>query len=115
MKVSFVGIDENIVTFYNSKDKGAEPGTPVRMSAACEAAKCVDGERFFGVAVAGDTEFVAVQIKGYVEMGFTGTAPGIGFCKLAANGAGGVRTADAGGEFLIVDVDTTNGVVGFML
>jgi len=115
MKVSFEGIDENIVTFYNNKDKGAESGAPVRMSAACEAAQCADGERFFGVAVAGDTEFVAVQIKGYVEMGFTGTAPGIGFGKLAANGTGGVKTADAGSEFLIIDVDTTNGVVGFML
>ena len=115
MKVSFEGIDENIVTFYNSRDKGATAGAPVKMSAACEAAKCADGERFFGVTVAGDAEFAAVQTKGYVEMSFTGAAPNVGFGKLAANGAGGVKTADAGGEFLIIDVDTTNGVVGFML
>ena len=69
MKVSFEGIGENIVTFYNSKTNPAAAGVSVKMSAACEAAKC----------------------------------------------AGGVKTADAGSEFLIVDVDVTNKVVGFIL
>ena len=115
MKVSFEGIGENIVTFYNSKTNPAAVGVPVKMSAACEAAKCGDGERFFGVAVAGDSEFAAVQTKGYVEMPYTGTVPAVGFGKLAADAAGGVKTADAGSEFLIVDVDVTNKVVGFIL
>ena len=115
MKVSFEGIGENIVTFYNSKTSGAAADAPVKMSGACETAKCADGERFFGVAVAGDTEFAAVQVEGYVELPYSGAEPAVGFGKLAANGAGGVKAAEAGGEFLIIDVDTTNKVVGFML
>ena len=115
MKGSFEGIGENIVTFYNSKTSGAAAGMPVKMSGPCEAAKCADGERFFGVAVAGDTEFAAVQVEGYVELPYSGTEPAVGFGKLAANGAGGIKTAETGGEFLIIDVDTTNKVVGFML
>ena len=115
MKVSFEGIGENIVTFYNSKASSATAGVPVKMSGACETAKCVDGERFFGVAVAGDSEFAAVQTKGYVEMPYSGTAPGVGFGKRAADTKGGVKTDANGGEFLIVDVDATNSVVGFIL
>ena len=115
MKVSFEGIGENIVTFYNNKTNAAAAGAPVKMSAACEAARCGDGERFFGVAVAGDSEFAAVQTKGYVEMSYSGAAPAVGFGKLAADAAGGVKTAETGSEFLIVDVDTTNTVVGFIL
>lgn len=115
LKVSFEGIGENIVTFYNSKTSGAMAGTPVKMGGACEAAKCADGERFFGVAVAGDMEFAAVQTKGYVELPYSGPEPAVGFGKLAASGTDGVKTAETGGEFLIIDVDTTNKVVGFML
>lgn len=115
MKVSFEGIGENIVTFYNSSSNPAAAGGPVKMSGNCEVAACSAGERFFGVAVAGDNEFTAVQTKGYVEMPYTGAAPVVGFGKLAADAAGGVQTAETGGEFLIVDVDTTNRVIGFIL
>ena len=115
MKVSFEGIGENIVTFYNNKAAQATAGAPVKMSAACEAAKCGDGERFFGVAVAGDSEFAAVQTKGYVEAAYSGSAPVVGFGKLAADANGGVKTDANGGEFLIVDVDITNKIVGFIL
>lgn len=115
MKVSFEGIGEDIVTFYNNKSSAAAAGMPVKMSGCREAAKCGDGERFFGVAVADDSEFAAVQTKGYAELPYSGSEPVVGFGKLAADGSGGVKIAETGGEFLIVDVDATNKLVGFML
>ncbi len=115
MKVSFHGIGENVVTFYNSKTNGAAAAVPVKMSGSGEVSKCLDGERFFGVSIDGDTEFVAVQTGGYAELSYTGTAPAIGFVKLAANGAGGVKAAETGGEFLVIKLDTSSKLVGIML
>ena len=115
MKVSFEGIGESIATFYNSATSAAVAGAPVGMSGNGEVAACADGDRFFGCAVACDADFAAVQTAGYIEFGYTGTAPAVGFVKLAANGAGGVKASETGGEFLVVDVDTVNKTLGLML
>lgn len=114
MKVSFEGIGESVVTFYNSKTAAAGAGVPVKMSGNGEVSVCAEGERFFGVALACDPDFAAIQMNGYVELGYTGTAPAVGFAKLVSNGAGGVKTAETGREFLIVDVDTVSKTIGLM-
>ncbi len=115
MKVSFEGIGESVVTFYNSAVSAATAGVTVKMSGNGEVSACEDGNRFFGYALACDTDFAAVQTAGYIELGYTGTAPAVGFVKLAANGAGGVKADEAGEEFLVVDVDTANKILGLML
>lgn len=115
MKVSFEGIGESVITFYNSKTAAAGAGAPVKMSGNGEVSVCADGDRFFGVALACDTDFAAVQTDGYVELAYTGTAPAIGFAKFVSNSAGGVKTAETGGEFLVVDVDTVSKTIGLML
>lgn len=115
MKVSFEGIGENVVTFYNSKSATAVAGAPVKMSGNGEVSVCADGDRFFGAALACDADFAAIQTDGYVELGYTGTAPAIGFAKLVSNGVGGVKRAEEGGEFLVVDLDTVSKTIGLML
>ncbi len=91
MKVSFEGIGESVVTFYNSKSNAAEVCAPVKMSGSGEVAKCAAGDRFFGVALTSEGDFAAVQNGGYAEMAYTGSAPAAGFAKLSANGSGGVK------------------------
>ena len=115
MKVSFEGIGESVVTFYNSTTSAATAGVPVKMSGNGEVSACTDGNRFFGYALSCDSDFAAVQTAGYIEFGYTGTAPAVGFVKLAANGVGGVKVTETGGEFLVVDVDTVNKILGLML
>ena len=115
MKVSFEGVGENVVTFYNNTTNTVLAGMPAKMSGNGEVSKCADGERFFGVALAGDSDFAAVQTNGYVELGYTGTAPTLGFCKLAADGNGGVKCDENGGELLVVDVDDLNLIAGIIL
>lgn len=115
MKVSFEGIGESAATFYNSSANGATAGVPVKMSGNGEISKCADGDRFFGITLSCEEGFAAVQYSGYVQLVYSGTAPTAGFGKLAADGAGGVKAAANGGEFLVVDVDTVNKIVGFML
>lgn len=115
MKVSFEGIGESVVTFYNSKTAVAGAGAPVKMSGNRAVSACADGERFFGVALACDSDFAAIQMGGYVELEYAGTAPAVGFAKLVSNGVGGVKTSETGGEFVIVDVDTVSKTIGLML
>ena len=115
MKVSFEGIGESVVTFYNSKTAAAGAGVPVKMSGNGEVCACADGDRFFAAALACDTDFAAVQTGGYVKLAYSGTAPAVGFAKLVSNGDGGVKLAETGGEFLVVDVDTVGKTAGLML
>ncbi|MEG0777242.1 MAG: hypothetical protein RR147_00935 [Oscillospiraceae bacterium] len=116
MKVSFEGIGENVVTFYNKAAAGsAVVGAPVKMTGNGEVGVCVDGDKFIGLAIACDAGLAAVQTEGYVQMKYSGVAPTIGFGILVGDGAGKVKSAAAGREYLVVDVDTANTSVGFML
>ena len=115
MKVSFEGIGEGIATFHFDGEGRAAGGTPVKVSGNGTVSPCGEGERFFGVALAGDEDFTAVQMEGFAELSFSGTAPGVGYVKLAADGSGGVKKSESGGEFLVVEVDTGNKVLGLVL
>ena len=115
MKVSFEGIGESVVTFYNSKTAAAGAGDPVKMSGSGEVSVGADGDRFFGAALACDDDFAAVQTGGYAQLVYSGTAPAVGFAKLVSNGDGGEKLAETGGEFLVVDVDTVSKTIGLML
>lgn len=116
MKVSHEGIGESVVTFYNSKQHPAAVGVPVKMSANGEVSACVSGDKFFGVCIACDSEFTAVQTAGYVKLGYTGaTVPTVGFVSLAADGSGGAAVNASGREFLVIDVDKTSASAGVVL
>ena len=115
MKVSFEGLGECVATFYNNAANGARAGAPVKMSGRGEVSACANGERFFGAALTGEGDYCAVQTKGYFEFAYSGTAPSFGFVKLTCNGSGGVKTDAAGGEFLVVELDTAAKVVGILL
>lgn len=116
MKVSFEGIGESVITFYNDGENGAGAGVPVKMSGNGEISACGDGDRFFGISLANEGDFAAVQTGGYAELSYTGAAPEVGFAKLAADGNGGVKTvSEGGGEFLVIETDTANKILGIML
>lgn len=137
MTVSFEGIGENVVTFKNSATTAvaASAGYPVKLSGNGEVSKTLSGEAFIGIARAADADFAAVQTGGYVKMAYAGTAPAVGRAHLVATGGKAVR-GDAGttvtvtvsdtvcnttgktytgGEYVVVDVDTAAGTVGFIL
>ena len=46
-----------------------------------------------------------VQLHGFAEVDYTGTAPGLGYVNLAANGSGGVKVLSNGRACLVVSVD----------
>lgn len=135
MTVSFEGIGESVVTFYNAEENAAEAGCPVKMSGNGEVAKAAEGEAFIGIVRAADTDFAAVQTGGYVKAAYSGGAPSVGGVRLVSDGEGAVmadegevETVTVGGTeydttcvryagrlYVVVDVDEAAGTVGFIL
>ena len=116
MSVSFGGIGEMAVTFAAAED--VTNGSPVKVSKSGEVSACAANERFCGVALyVSEDGYATVQMGGYVEMEYTGTAPKLGFTHLVAAEDGKVAadTAATGGEYLVVDVDETASTVGFIM
>jgi len=114
MKVSFEGIGEQVVTF--KADSGTAAGIPVKIAADNTVCACSDGDAFVGVT--GNVEsdgFAAVSIHGFKVLSYTGTAPAYGWTRLAANGSGGVKTAETGMFCLVTAVDSASGKVSFFM
>ena len=60
----------------------------------------------------------AVQIRGYVTLPYTGTAPALGWQELVTNGSQGLRTVttgEAGKACLVVRVDAATSTLGLFL
>lgn len=112
MKVCFDGIGQLLATFLD--DGTAAEGQVCGVTAGATVGGCQAGDRFCGVVCHAAGGTAAVQLKGYVTVSYTGTAPAVGYAALTADGAGGVC---AGGSvsYLVLDVDTAAGTVGFVL
>ena len=58
----------------------------------------------------------AVQVKGYVELPYSGTAaPGLGWVNLAADGVGGVAVDADGIPCMVITRNQTDKTVGLYL
>ncbi len=111
MSVSFGGFHNETATFKTTEEIAA--GTPVKISDNGTVAACADGEAFCGILANGDGAYAAVQIYGEVTAKFSGTAPALGYTKLAA-GADGVE-AGSGREYLVISVDEAAETVTFLM
>lgn len=120
MSVCFDGVGQVCATFL---DGGASAGQVVKITGRSTVGACSAGDRFCGVALQGRDGACAVQVRGFVTVGYSGTAPGLGDAVLCADGAGGVKTAAAaqegapaaGTSCLVADVDTTAKTVTILL
>jgi hypothetical protein len=114
MSISFEGIGQWAATF--GCDGDVTEGQVVKISGNGAVSACASGDAFCGVAVSvgRDGGACSVVLGGLVTVPYTGTAPGLGWVKLAADGNGGV-SAGQGRERLAVDVDTAGQTVTFAL
>lgn len=86
---------------------GLEPGI-VALSGNRKVDAAAAGKAFAGVAVSVRDGLALVQLSGVCRLPYTGTtAPTVGYCKLVADGAGGIKVADTGRELLVTAVDST--------
>lgn len=73
-------------------------------------------EEFHGVCLFAKKGHVSVQVKGFVTMGYTGTAPSLGYEALTADGTGGVAVSATGTKrYLVTAVNTTESTVTFCM
>ena len=104
MSISFKGLGENVVTF---KTYTAVVGSPVTVIANDLVSKSNAGDTFCGVAASVADGYVAVQVGGFVELPYSGTAPTLGYNTVVANGNGGIKTNSTGRNVLVVNVNQT--------
>ena len=115
MKVSFEGIGERAMTFFNADTNPAEAGKTVKMSAGAMVSACADGDKLAGLCIDADASLATVKTAGFVTASYTGADPAVGFASLAADAAGGVKVSAGGREYLVVEVDAAATPVGFIL
>ena len=104
MSISYQGIGQVCATFLTMN---ATEGHVVKVSSKKTVAKCSDGNDFCGVALHRRPTVCTVQVGGFAEVSYSGTAPAVGWTNLCADGSGGVKVAASGGRaYLVVNVDT---------
>lgn len=113
MSISVNGFGEGILTFKAAD--GLTAGVPVKVSANDTVAACAASNIFCGIAVEVSGGYAGVQLKGFVTLPYTGTAPALGLTALCANGNGGVKADTNGEKHLVTNVNTTASTVSFML
>lgn len=105
MTVSFEGVGQVCATFMGG---GLTEGHVVKLTGSGTVGACAADDAFCGVAVCCKDDACTVQVGGFVSVGYTGTAPTVGWKALAADGSGGVKAVTSGGvTCLVADVDTT--------
>ena len=105
MSVSFEEIGHLSATFRNI---GSVPGAVGKVNFQGNTANCMAGDPFLGVTESVSGYYAAVQIAGFAWVSYSGSNPGNGYCKLSADGQGGVKLDDNGRGYWVVRVDTEN-------
>lgn len=114
MELSFNGFGENAATFL--AQDGVTVGMPVKMTANGTVGACAAGDNFCGVALGVRSGYAAVQLGGYTQLPYDGTAPAVGWQALNAAAGGKIQSAATGGRTLLVlDVDDAAKICGVIL
>ena len=118
--VKLTGIIDNPTLLASSLTYGTDEGKPVKVSANKTAGLCSAEDPFYGSieSISEDNAVCVVKKRGIVTIIYTGTAPGLNYIELVADGSGGVKTPTTPGtgkKYFILDVDTTNTLVTFDL
>lgn len=98
-KISFADIGAVTATFMTAGE--VKGGQVVKLTANGKVGPCSDNDKFCGVALNPRLGAAAVQVKGFIEVPCSGSITP-GWATLAANGKGGVKTASAGVNVLVV-------------
>ncbi len=113
MSVAFYGTSELVLSFEAGESVTA--GYPQTVSHNNTVTDAADGALPAGIALHCRRDIAAVQMKGYVEVPYSGTAPTLGWNTLVADGKGGLRCASGGLSRLVINVDTAARCVGLYL
>ena len=105
MNISYEGIGAQVVTFPMGTCKA---GQVCKIGTTGSVDKCSVGDKFCGVMLAGEADMAAVQVEGFIRIGYAGSKPSCGYVNLAADGSGKVIVDSDGREYLVVAVNTAD-------
>lgn len=109
-KISFEGIGEVVATFGCAE--GVDPGQVVKITADGTVGVCAAGNKICGVALSSQDGYAAVQLGGLVKVPVSGEGVTSGWCKLSADGSGGMKLdTTAGIEYLVVRTESDGAVI----
>ena len=113
MSVSFEGVGQVCATFLGD---GLTEGHVVKLTGNGTVGNCDAGDPFCGVAICCKDDACTVQVCGFITVGYSGSAPAVGWTALAADGNGGVKAdGDDCRKLPVVDVDATAETVTILL
>jgi len=101
-KISFEDIGAVVATCQ--VEEGVQGGQVVKLAGSAKVAPCAEGEAFCGVAMNPRCDIAGVQFKGFMTVNCTGELA-CGWATLAADGKGGVKTAESGVSALVIGVN----------
>lgn len=111
MSVAFDGIGANLLTF---KAGEVAKGDIVAMTENDTVGKAAANTAPVGIVMNKRMDWAAVQVAGFTEVAYSGSAPKVGWNMLAADGNGGLKTVTSGGRNCLV-VSVNDGKMGLFL
>ncbi len=102
--ISNVGYNEGFITLYVTEGTKQNDVVSISQNDTCSA--CAEEEKFCGVVKGVRNGIGTVQVKGYVELTYSGSTVSLGRTNLAADGMGGVKESIDGVPVLVTAVDT---------
>ena len=107
MNIGFQGIGEVAATFKVKEGAELNHGDAVVITGNGEVGFGSEGGKVCGVVLHVDEDgYAGVQIGGLAEVGYSGTAPAVGWAMLCTDGEGKVKTTDADGvSCMVVSID----------
>lgn len=114
MRISHKGLAEVVTTFETEEE--LKTGTPVSIKNG-KVVAAAEGEELFGFAASDSRKgAVAVQIGGYAEASYTGTAAyGVNSVSVGTNGVLNFEASDGAVNIKVIEINETAAKVGFML
>lgn len=113
MAISYDSIGQECVTARCSSSVPA--GYPCKFTTSNTVSACSDANAFHGIAMAQNGNLVTLAVRGFVTLPYSGSAPTVGYCPLAAASAGKVKKLEGAKEHLVVCVDISKSTVTFLL
>lgn len=112
MSVAFYGTQEVVLSF---EALDVTEGYPVVMKGDHTVSDAGGAEKPIGIALHTRNGIAGVQLKGYVELPYSGAEPMPGWESFVADGSGGVKAEAGGLSCFVVHVDEAAKSVGLYL
>lgn len=114
-RISFNGFTNEYATLMTAES--IQAGKAVSVDDEGKAINSSDGDYILGFCTNSRDGFITVQFKGYIEIKYSGAAPGYGIVSLVCNDSGGVRASETSENAVpvkVLKVDENNKTVGFI-